>query len=383
MLKKYGIYMLVFVLLGLSSLFIYQKINPTMLNENLIAGTGRMDGDLITLNTKYPGRLEQMLIQGGEDIQEGAVVAVLESEEYQAELKALDATVASAQEGLKAMEQEFGITQESIGLGIEKSKDAVEITHSQKKELEHAISSLKALVAQESHDHQRMQNLYRQQLIGQQKVELAHLKLIADADKLKALEDKKVQSGKQIAMSQNGVKLALLQKQKLIALRSNINASQKQLEALEANREKLKSVIKQLTITSPITGKVIEKISHKGEVINAGMIVATLLDPQTLYLKIFVDTMENGKIQIGDLAIIFLDSYPDKPIPAKVTQIAQNAEFTPKEVSVRSDRIQRVYAIHLQPLKIEPLLKLGIPAIGIVSINGQALPKNLNELPEL
>ena len=85
MLKKYGIYMLVFVLLGLSSLFIYQKINPTMLNENLIAGTGRMDGDLITLNTKYPGRLEQMLIQGGEDIQEGAVVAVLESEEYQAE----------------------------------------------------------------------------------------------------------------------------------------------------------------------------------------------------------------------------------------------------------------------------------------------------------
>ena len=291
--------------------------------------------------------------------------------------------MASAQEGLKAMEQEFGITQESIGLGIEKSRDAVEIAYSQKKELEHSISSLKALVNQESHDHQRMQNLYHQQLIGQQKVELAHLKLIADQDKLKALEDKKVQSSKQIAMSQNGVELALLQKQKLIALRSNINASQKQLEALEANREKLKSVIKQLTITSPITGKVIEKISHKGEVINAGMIVATLLDPQTLYLKIFVDTMENGKIQIGDLAIIFLDSYPDKPIPAKVTQIAQNAEFTPKEVSVRSDRIQRVYAIHLQPLKIEPLLKLGIPAIGVVSINGQALPKNLNELPEL
>jgi HlyD family secretion protein len=113
------------------------------------------------------------------------------------------------------------------------------------------------------------------------------------------------------------------------------------------------------------------------------MPVATLIDPRSLYLKIFVDTMENGKIKIGDKAVIFLDAYPDRPIEAKVVRIAQKAEFTPKEVSVRSDRIQRVFAVHLKPLKVDPLLKLGIPAIGVISTDGKGLPHSLDEIPVL
>jgi len=108
-----------------------------------------------------------------------------------------------------------------------------------------------------------------------------------------------------------------------------------------------------------------------------------LLDPHSLYLKIFVDTIQNGKIKLGDKAVIFLDAYPNHPIKAKVVRIAQKAEFTPKEVSVRSDRIQRVFALHLKPLQVDPLLKLGIPAIGVVSLNGKDLPASLNDIPVL
>ena len=113
------------------------------------------------------------------------------------------------------------------------------------------------------------------------------------------------------------------------------------------------------------------------------MPVATLLDPHTLYLKIFIDTIENGKIELGDKAVIFLDAWPNRPIEAKVVRIAQKAEFTPKEVSVRSDRIQRVYAVHIKPLKPDPLLKLGLPATGVISLDGRGLPRSLRELPPL
>ena len=64
-------------------------------------------------------------------------------------------------------------------------------------------------------------------------------------------------------------------------------------------------------------------------------------------------------------------------------QIAQKAEFTPKDVSVRSDRIQRVYAVRLKPIKYNPILKLGIPAIGIIGVDGVKLPNSLDEIPEL
>jgi len=138
-----------------------------------------------------------------------------------------------------------------------------------------------------------------------------------------------------------------------------------------------------MTLKSPVDGFVIEKIANQGEVLNSGMVVATLIDPKSLYLKIFVDTMQNGKIKVGDKAVIFLDTYPDKPIEAVVARVAQDAEFTPKEVSVQSDRIQRVYAVHLKPLHVNPLLKLGIPAIGVVSLDGIGLPTSLSQIPKI
>jgi len=145
----------------------------------------------------------------------------------------------------------------------------------------------------------------------------------------------------------------------------------------------VQAMIDELTLKSPIDGFVIEKIAHKGEVVGAGMGVVTLSDTKSYYLKLFIDTMNNGKIKIGDEAVIFLDSNPNKPIKAKVIQIAQKAEFTPKDVSVRSDRIQRVYAVRLKPLEYDPILKLGIPAIGIIGIDGAKLPNSLDEIPEI
>ncbi|EDP74076.1 hypothetical protein HG1285_05325, partial [Hydrogenivirga sp. 128-5-R1-1] len=62
---------------------------------------------------------------------------------------------------------------------------------------------------------------------------------------------------------------------------------------------------------------------------------------------------------------------------------SKRAEFTPKEVAVKEDRIQRVYAVHLKPIKPNPLLKLGLPAVGVISLDGKGLPKSLKELPEL
>ena len=152
---------------------------------------------------------------------------------------------------------------------------------------------------------------------------------------------------------------------------------------MKASKSQIEAMIEEMTLRSSVDGITVEKIANEGEVIGSGMPIATLLDPHSLYLKIFVDTIQNGKIKLGDKAVIFLDAYPKHPIKAKVVRIAQKAEFTPKEVSVRSDRIQRVFAVHLKPLQIDPLLKLGIPAVGVISLDGKGLPSSLNDIPVL
>jgi HlyD family secretion protein len=383
MLKKYGLTVVIAVLLAVASLFIYNKVNPEKLAKNLVSGTGRIDGDIISLNTKYPGRVEKILVEDGQEIKKGEVVAKLQSDEYQAKLRAIDETIHSAKEGLLAMEYEYDIAKESIPLEIKKAMVAFEISKAQKNELEDSIASLKEALAQDQRDYDRTQALYLKELIGKQKIELAKLKLVNNKNTLSGLMQKKAQLESAIVIAEDTVSLAQNQNKKLLAIRANINATEKKLESLKANKEELQITIDQLTIKSPVNGRVIEKITQAGEVIGSGMIVATLIDPHSLYLKMFVDTLENGKIKVGDKAVIFLDSNPDEAIEAIVVNIAQKAEFTPKEVNVKSDRIQHMYAVHIKSIKINEVFKIGLPAIGVVSVDGEGLPSSLSEIPEL
>ncbi len=383
MIKKYGIYLLIILLVIVASIMIYVKINPKELPSNLMSATGKIDGDLIALNTKYGGRIRDISIADGEQISQGDIVAILRSREYVKKIEALSAEVDAANDNLKAMLNEFHILEVSVPLEINKAHKAVEIAQAQKKELLSSLRSLQAVVQQSKKDLQRTQTLYEKKLIAQHKLELAQLQYTSDTEKLQALQEQSIALNKAVEIAQDNYELALVQKKKVIAAHNNIEATKSKIVALRANKEALEAVMDDLSVRSPIDGYVVEKIANKGEVLGAGMVIATLIDPQSLYLKVFVDTMENGKIKIGDSAVIFLDAQPDKAIKAKVVSIAANAEFTPKDVAVRSDRIQRVYAVHLKPLEVDPLLKLGIAAIGVISTDGKNLPESLHEIPSI
>ncbi|WP_456431891.1 HlyD family secretion protein [Nitratifractor sp.] len=247
---------------------------------------------------------------------------------------------------------------------------------SQLEELERHIASWEALLAQDLRDRKRIADLYSRKLIAREQLEKIDLKTTADQNTLDALKQKRKQLQEAIAIARSDLEDARAAQKKIEALRDGI-------AALEAKEAQVAAVIDEMTLRSPLEGFTVEKIAHPGEVLGAGMPVATLIDPRSLYLKIFVDTLQNGRIKIGDKAEIFLDARPDRPIPARVVRIAQKAEFTPKEVSVRSDRIQQVFAVHLKPLRPDPLLKLGIPAVGVISVDGKGLPKSLDEIPPL
>ena len=383
MIKKYGIYIVVLILLAVAATMIYIKLNPKKLPPYLISATGKIDGNLIALNTKYPGRLQNITIDDGDKISKNEVIATLKSDEYNEQLNAVLKDIEAAKYSIEAMGYELNITKKNVSIDIKKAEKAIEIVKAKKSALLDSINSLQSLVKQDIKDYTRDKNLFKAKLLAKQKFEYIKLKLTTDKNKLKALKDKLTEVNKSVETAKYNLQTALSQKDKILALKAKIKATTSKMEALKAKSKQVKAVINEMTITSPIEGYVLEKVANKGEVLGAGSVVATLIDPKSLYLKVFVDTINNGKIKIGDDAVIFLDAYPNKPIKAKVTAIAANAEFTPKEVAVRSDRIQRVYAVHLKPLKPNPLLKLGIPAIGVISLEGKGLPASLKDIPSI
>ena len=371
-------------LLGLVAIyFIYKKLNPPKLPPNLIQAVGMIDGDLIRLGTKYPGRVEIQQAQDGMPVKRGQLLTALSSEEYRAQRRAVLAQIDAKSRELEAARVELQIAQKSLPQNVKKAQSSLKANLAKLNELQKQIDSLKAVVAQDRKDYQRYKKLYAQNLIQKHLLEQARLKLINDQNRLKALYDQRKAVLSSIEAAKSTLAQAKSELQRIEALQNRLQALNAQIEATKANLSQIEAILHDLNLTSPIEGFVIEKVAQVGEMLPPGGVVATLIDPKTLYLKIFVDTIHTGKIKIGDKGVIFLDAYPDRPIPARVSHVAQKAEFTPKEVAVRSDRIQRVYAVKLTPTKPNPLLKLGLPATGVVSLDGKGLPRSLNELPPL
>ncbi len=382
-LKKYWLAIVIAVLLVISGGMIYVKLHPKELPSNLVEGTGRMDGDLINLNIKYPGRIGKIFVDDGMSVTKGMVIAILKSKEFEAQFAQLDAQIDAQEKQLKAKQIEANIADTTIPLLLKTAKEQIKSAKASQKSLQKNILIQKDVLAQAKRDFKRAKKLHKTKSIDQAKFELYELKLKTETNKLKALKEQLKQTQSAIALAKIGLSDATASQQKLLSIKANIEALKDSIVALEASKTQVKATIDEMTLHSSVDGITVEKIANEGEVIGAGMPVATLLDPHSLYLKIFIDTIQNGKVKLGDKAVIFLDAYPNHPIEAKVIRIAQKAEFTPKEVSVRSDRIQRVFAVHLKPLKVDPLLKLGIPAIGVVSLDGKGLPTSLNEIPVL
>ncbi|MBW1719843.1 MAG: HlyD family efflux transporter periplasmic adaptor subunit [Deltaproteobacteria bacterium] len=381
--KNYIIGTIIIFLILLSGFFIYQKLYPTQLPPNLVAGTGRIDGDIIALNTKYTGRIKTILIEDGQSIHKGNTIAILQSDELEAKLESIEKGVQSSQKGLEALQKDYEIAEISIPLAIEKARTGVDIAIAQKEQLLRSIDNLNLVIIQDKRDFARAKRLSEKNLIAKNAFELSSLKLDNDINKLESLHQGLSQTTDKINISRTDLKIAQNQLKRLDALKATIEAARNQTASLEANKREVSATIKELTLISPIDGVVIEKVAQTGEVLAPGMVVATLIDPEKLYLKMFVDTLENGKIKLKDKAVIFLDSFPDMPIQAIVLRIGQRAEFTPKEVSVKSDRIQRMYAVHLKPVTPNSYLKLGIPAIGVISTDGKGLPKSSGILGDL
>ena len=383
---KFKNYIMIGVLALLGSValfFIYHKLNPKALPENLIESAGRIDGDLILLNAKYPGRIEEISVEDGSRINRGDIVARLGSREMQARVARAAAEQKALQRALNAGRKELEMLEQTLPNSVKKAYKAYTIAEAQIAELTTGIESLKLTVAQDEKDYRRFQTMYEAKLIEKHKVELAKLRYESSRKQLHALQQKRGQaqsSAKIASLNTKDAKTALL---KIAIYREKLKADEERLKAAQAARDEAEAMLSEMTLTSPVDGFVVDRTAEAGEVVGAGMPVASLIDPKALYLKIFVDTMQNGRLKIGDKALIFLDTHPDSPISASVVRIAQKAEFTPKEVSVRSDRIQRVFAVDLRPDKPDPLLKLGIPAIGVITVDGDGLPGSLDELPPL
>ncbi len=136
------------------------------------------------------------------------------------------------------------------------------------------------------------------------------------------------------------------------------------IEAAAADAERIKVEIDESTLTAPRAGRVQYRLAEPGEVLPVGGKVLTIIDLSDMYMTLFLPSLEAGKVPVGAEARILLDALPDRPIPAKVSFVADEAQFTPKEVETTSERQKLVFRVKLWVTNgDDPVLKPGMPGI--------------------
>jgi multidrug efflux pump subunit AcrA (membrane-fusion protein) len=141
-----------------------------------------------------------------------------------------------------------------------------------------------------------------------------------------------------------------------------LNLAQSQVEAARAALQVLETQLEKLVVVAPIDGIVLERLVEPGEVALPSSPLLTLARLDNLTITVFVPEDRYGEIKLGQSARVAVDSFPGESFPAKVIHIADQAEFTPRNVQTIEGRSSTVFAIKLRIDNPDGALKPGMPA---------------------
>jgi HlyD family secretion protein len=151
-------------------------------------------------------------------------------------------------------------------------------------------------------------------------------------------------------------------KAQVAAAQAQVEATQGQVDAAQAALNVLDVQISKLSLTAPVDGVVLSRAIEPGEVASPGAALLVIGQLDDLTITVYVPEGLYGNIRLGQSATVLVDSFPGQSFPATVAQIADQAEFTPRNVQTAEGRKTTVYAVKLSIDNPEGKLKPGMPA---------------------
>jgi HlyD family secretion protein len=275
---------------------------------------GRIEAERVDVATKLPGRLAEVLVKEGDTVVAGQVLARMDTAELEAQLADAKATVRQAERQLDQAEA----------------------------------------------------------LLAQRKSELTLAKQELDrAEKLTA----KGYTSQQVAEKRRSEKVTA--EAAVNSATAQIELSKANIESTKAKADRIQTYIDDSVLTAPRSGRVQYRLALPGEVLAAGGKILTLLDVTDVYMTVFLPTDEAGKVPIGAQARIIFDAAPQYVVPATVSFVATEAQFTPKYVETKTEREKLMFRVKVQlPREIlekyVKWVKTGVPGVAYIRLSPDA-----------
>lgn len=289
----------------------------------VLSVSGNVEVTEVNLGFKTPGRVMELLVDEGQKVGKGDRLAVLDNAELQ-----------------NIVAQQRAYLREAM-TRLEELK-----TGSRSQEVEQAranVSFAEAELNKARKDYERAEMLYRNGAISAAQFDAASkARDTAMARSKNALE--------QLSLVKEGPR-----KEEIRAADSRVEQAR---AALAASETRLKDTV----LYSPVSGVILRKNGESGETVAAGVPLYTIGDLDKPWIRVYVKEDKLGLVKLGQKAEITTDSYPGKRYEGVVTFISSEAEFTPKNVQTKEERVKLVFGVKVAVRNVNEELKPGMPA---------------------
>lgn len=165
------------------------------------------------------------------------------------------------------------------------------------------------------------------------------------------------------------VRKRMISDQDYDAIKSNYEAADAELNRASAARAVAEIAYNETIIKAPISGTILTRAVEIGDLLAPYTIVVTMADLSSLQMMVYVPENRYGRIKLGDPVDIYVDSYPGEKFEGKVVYISDQAEFTPKNIQTKEERVAQVFGIKLAIPNPEMKLKPGMPADAVIYLS--------------
>ena len=317
------------IAVAVSAYFLYFK-KP--IDPNQVKVSGNIEVTTVGVGFKIAGHVDRRLVDEGETVKKGQIVAKLETADLEldvanarAQLLAAQATLAQLANGSRP--QDVSVAQAALrSAQADKQNAAVE--------------------------YERMRRLFAQGAVSAQELDRSQT-AFATAN---ARADQTVQ---QLSLVVEGPR------------REEIDLAAARVEQMKQVQKLAQTRLGYAQITAPVDGVVLSKNIEAGEYVSPGTPVVTIGDLNQVWLKAYIAETDLGRVKLGQKVKVTTDTYPNKAYEGTIGFIASEAEFTPKSIQTTEERVKLVYRIKINVENTARELKPGMPADAVIQLGGE------------
>ena len=377
------------VVLGLAGFAVWRFVlaRPGV-PPGVIAVSGRIEGDDSAVAAKTSGRIREMTVREGDQVEAGQVIAVLDDEQIRARETQAEAAVRQAEARVRLAQHQIAVLNESMRqneIGVDQARgDAqgkVSEAEGRLAAAEAQLAQAEASYTQAKWDREAFARLFQRELIAEQEARRAQSTEEAQAAVVSAARRQVEAARGALMAAKANLSNPAIRASQVAAVQGQILQAQADIAAAQAEAERARAMLQEaranrqdLRIIAPFAGTVATRTAEPGEVVMAGTPVITLLNMSEVYLRAFVPEGQIGRVRVSQPARVFLDSSPTKPVEAYVLRVDPQASFTPENTYFREDRVKQVVGVKLRLRGAVGFAKPGMPADGEILVEGNDWP---------